>query len=405
MLLDLFSQTSCSLRALPALFAVLQSHWHLDSSVPAFSTIRSWLLRLACYRLIQSLPQDSPWIWIIDHTFGTGGRQLLVIVGCRIGQVPFGQRALSLADLSLVALVPMSVSNGPLVQAELEKAVERTGVPAQIVSDQGTDLVAGLSGFVASHPRLRVVADVAHVGANILQNRWEKQERWQAWTRQMSQTNQQVRQGKDAVVLSPKLRTQSRFMNVGPVLRFAVRVLTMLLMEKPNEKVKERYGWMLEYEQQLRGWNEEYELVQKAIRQVRVQGLSEGTLAELEKQWGEESSREGTRMVRGHLRAYVRRQVRGLGTGKKLVGSSEVLESAFGKLKAKLGESQGGELTALTVSLGAMLGKRDEEQVRQALESVPEKKAEGMIERLFGKSLSWLRRQLFGSEKPVPVPG
>jgi hypothetical protein len=404
-MVDLFCQTSSSLRCLSPLLAVLRSHLGLDCDLPAFSTIRSWLLRFACYQLVRPLDQDSRWVWIVDHTFSIAGRKLLVIVGVRLAAVPWGIRALALSDLSLVALVPMTESNGPLVQVELEKAVERTGVPAQIVSDQGTDLLAGLSGFVSQHPQTRAVADVAHVGANILQNRWEKQERWQSWTKRMSQTNRELRPSPDAALLSPKLRTQSRFMNVGPVLRFAVRLLGLLLGEKPSEKVKARYGWMLEYEQQLRGWNEEYEMVQKTIRQVRVQGLSEGTLAELEKQWGEESEREGTRMVRGHLRAYVRRQVRGLGAKEKMVGSSEVLESAFGKLKAKLGECQGGELTALTVTLGAMLGKQEEEQVRQALESVPEKKAEGMIERLLGKSLSWLRRQLFGSDKSGPVSG
>jgi hypothetical protein len=104
-------------------------------------------------------------------------------------------------------------------------------------------------------------------------------------------------------------------------------------------------------------------------------------------------------MVRGPMRAYVTKNVRQAEQGETLVASSEVLESAFGKLKAKAGEKGTGELTGMALSLGAMLGSHDAEQVREALDAVPQKKAEGMITRLLGPTLCWLRHQLFGSAK------
>jgi len=103
----------------------------------------------------------------------------------------------------------------------------------------------------------------------------------------------------------------------------------------------------------------------------------------------------GTQMVRGYMRAYVSKNARQAEEGETLVASSEVLESAFGKLKAKAGDSGKGELTGLALSLGAILGQHDEEEVRQALDAVPQKKAEGLISRLLGPTLRWLRHQLF----------
>ena len=123
-------------------------------------------------------------------------------------------------------------------------------------------------------------------------------------------------------------------------------------------------------------------------------------LQELEKEWGAESERPGTKMVRGHMRVYVRKNVRQAKEGETLAASSEVLESAFGKLKAKVGDSSKGELTGMAMSLGAILGKHEEGEVRQALDAVPEKKAEGMISRLLGPTLCWLRHQLFSAPKP-----
>ena len=139
-------------------------------------------------------------------------------------------------------------------------------------------------------------------------------------------------------------------------------------------------------------------MVEKTIGQVRLHGLNAGTLAEMEQEWGAQSERPGATMVRGHLRAYVSKNVRQAGEGETLAGSSEVLESAFGKSKAKRGDSKA-ELTGMALSLGAMLGKHDEGGMREALDAIPEKKAKGMATRLFGRSLCWLRHQLFGAAK------
>jgi hypothetical protein len=365
--------------------------------VPSFTTIRVWVLRLGCYALLRPLPADVAWLWIIDHTIQIGAKKLFLIVGCPLSDVPFGQRCLSLADVHLVALVPMEESNQYRVDAELEKAVERTGAPRLIVSDQAGDLTKGIEHFQQRHAHTAAVGDLAHHGANVLENRWERDPRWGEFLKRLGETNQQIRQTSDAFLLSPTLRNKARFMNVGPLLRFARRVLALLKRETPNERAKQRYGWLLNYEEDLVGWLEQYDVVQKTIQRVRLHGLNAQTQAELEEEWGVLSERTGTQMVRGYMRAYVSKNVRQAVAGETLVGSSEVLESAFGKLKAKSGDSGQGELTALALSLGAILGNHDEKAVREALDAVPQKKAEGVIERLLGPTLCWLRHQLFGT--------
>jgi hypothetical protein len=396
---DLFLQTSASLHCTAATFGVFVRHFHLDLPVPSFTTIRAWVLRLGCYALLRPLPQDVPWLWIIDHTIQVGAKKLFLIVGCPLPDVPFGERCLSLADLHLVALVPMEQSDQYLVAAELERATQRTPAPRLIVSDQGPDLIKGIEHFQRRHRNTVAVGDIAHHGANVLENRWERDPRWKELLQRLAQTNQQIRQTTDAFLVSPTLRNKARFMNVGPLLRFARRVLSLLKREIPNERAKQRYGWLLEYEGDVAGWLEQYDVVEKTIKRVRLHGLNAGTLAELEEAWGAESARTGTKMVRGNMRVYVTKNVRQAEDGETLVGSSEVLESAFGKLKAKAGESSKGELTGMAMSLGAMMGSHGAEEVRQALDAVPQKKAEGMISRLLGPTLCWLRHQLFGAKQ------
>jgi hypothetical protein len=62
-------------------------------------------------------------------------------------------------------------------------------------------------------------------------------------------------------------------------------------------------------------------------------------------------------------------------------------------LKRLSGDQAQSGLTSLTLTLGAVVGTHTPETVRQDLEAVPEKEAEGWAKRMLGKTVQWLRRQ------------
>jgi len=399
LVLDLLRHTGVSLRGLAAVLARLAQHWNLPFAMPAFSTIRSWLLRIGCYALRGPLPQDGPWVWLIDHSIQLGSQKLFVILGCPLANVPFGQRNLCLADLRLIALVPMTSSTHVEVDAALQAATARTGVPRLIAADHGSDVKKGIETFQIRHPQTAHVHDVAHYGATVLENRWTRDPRWQEFIQGLQQTNQKLRQTTEAYLLAPTLRVKARFMNVGPLLRFAERVLRLLERPTPNERVGERYGWLRAYREDLTGWLEEYRFVDQTIAHVRRQGVNADTLAAVETAWGPLSDRKGTQMVAGHLRVYARKYGGCAAAGETLVGSTEVLESSFGKLKRLEGEAAREGFTGLVLSVGALTGPLDEDTVRQALEAAPKKQAEGWVRRVLGTTLTWMRRQVLGEAK------
>ena len=364
----------------------------LDLATPTAATVRAWLLRLGCFALTRPLPQDTPWVWLIDHTLQIGAVKLLVILGCPLAAVPFGARPLCLADVQLVALVPMEESNGTTVAAVLEHSVARTGAPRLIASDNGTDLNAGVALFQQRHPGTAHVHDLAHQAANVLKQRWQKDARWASFVQRLAQTGAQVRQTRVAHLLPPTLRPKARFMNVGPVLRFAGRVLRLLDQPAADVAVAERYGWLREYREALAGWTSEHAVVQAALGQVRQHGLGRESAAELEAVWAEIAWTPGAWDVAARLRASVRREGAQAAAGERLVGSTEVLESAFGKLKRVERSYAGDGFTGLVLSLGAMTGTWSEADLCQALAAVPQKKAEGWVNRVLGKSVQWFRR-------------
>jgi hypothetical protein len=389
---ELVLRASVSLRGTAAALALTVQHLGLELATPAATTVRSWLLRLGCFALTRPLPRDTPWLWLIDHTLQIGAVKLLVILGCPLNVLPFGARPLCLADLQLLALVPMEKSNGPAVAAALEQTVARTGVPRQIGSDQGTDLNAGVALFQQQHPGTAHVHDLAHQAANVLKHRWQKDDRWTSLLQQLAQTAAKVRQTRVAHLLPPTPRPKARFMNVGPVLRFARRVLRLLDNPALDVAVTERYGWLRDYRESVSGWTCEYEVVQSALQQVRQHGVGRESAAALDAAWAELSWTPGARDVAARLRASVRKEGEQARPGERLVGSTEVLESVFGKLKRLEGSYAEDGFTGLVLSLGAMTSTWSEAEVAEALEAVPKKKAEGWVGRVLGKSVQWFRR-------------
>lgn len=391
-------QAGSSLRGAAAAMTQFVQHQFACFDVPSFSTIRSWLLRVGHYALTRPLDRSKPWLWLVDHTIQIGTQKILVILGCPLSQVPFGQRALRLSDLQLVALVPMDKSNAAVVEAELEQAMQRTGCPRLIVSDQGSDLKKGIADFQGWYPRTAYVPDVAHYGANLLEHAWDDQPRWQQFIKDLQSTSTKLRQTKSAYMLAPRLRAKARFMNVAVQLRFARRVLKLLQREVPHPKATEYYGWLKDYAADLAVWEREHGLVQTTIELVRVQGLHAGTGPLLEQAWGEIDLRDSTVRIAERLRAYVT-TYQPTAADERFVASTEILESSFGKLKRiERQQSQDG-MTGLVLVLGALVGTSSETDLQEALEATPQKKVDNWIGRVLGQSMQWFRRQLFREPK------
>jgi hypothetical protein len=368
--------------------------------VPSFTAIRSWLLRVGIYALTRPLDRRTPWLWLVDHTIQIGIQKILVILGCPMDQVPFGQCALQLGDLQLVALVPMAKSNAATVEVELEKAVRRTGAPRLIVSDQGSDLRKGITDFQSWYPRTAYVPDVAHYGATLLEHAWDDQPRWQQFVKELQTTSCKLRQTTSAYLLAPRMRPKARFMNVHVLLRFARRVLKLLERDVSHAKAVEYYGWLKEYQDDVAVWEREHSLVGTAIELVRVQGLHAGTLPVLEEAWGEIGSGESTVRIAEQLREYVNNH-RPTNEEERFVASTEILESSFGKLKRIERDQNQDGMTGLVLVMGAMVGTSSEKDLQQSLEATPQKKVDNWVGRVLGHTMQWFRRQFLAETKNV----
>ena len=83
--------------------------------------------------------------------------------------------------------------------------------------------------------------------------------------------------------------------------------------------------------------------------------------------------------------------------GERLLGSSEVLESVFGKFKYMQHEHEKGSLTGMVLAIPAMVSQTTTDVVQRALETVPVQHVRTWMKEKFGKSALTQRKEAFSA--------
>jgi hypothetical protein len=132
------------------------------------------------------------------------------------------------------------------------------------------------------------------------------------------------------------------------------------------ERVRTKLGWLGEYRAELAEWSAYQEVIDGVLDFVRRRGLYLGAGFALAKALPARPGAAG--QLREELIEFVRGEALKTYYGERFPGTTEVLESCFGKLKAlEDGQSKSG-FTGLVLSLGAMVSRWTAESIGEALE-------------------------------------
>ena len=205
-----------------------------------------------------------------------------------------------------------------------------------------------------------------------------------------------------AGVRPPSLRTKARFLNIAPLIAWGIqaRRLRRRCRTRPAPagmtaaRVEDKLPWLDEFADALREWREWMQVTDLALEIVRTQGHSPPTPDLLDRRQPRPLAHPSSTELADQLLAFVTRQSAPLRPGERLPGSSEVLESTFGKFKTlERDQSQGG-FTSLILSLGTVLFQARHTQSATPLAGLAQTVKHG-LERCGMKTvLSWLAQNL-----------
>jgi hypothetical protein len=363
-----------SLRAVPRILTILADALGWLTDIPHWTTGRLWLLRVGHAMLTRDKEPGDDWAWLIDHSVQIGQEKCLVILGLRLRDLPRRGQCLTHQDLQEIALVPRKSWTRQEVDEALEAAIEKTGVPRVIVNDHGGDVHGGVSFFRKRHRQTVEIYDAKHKAACVLKRLLEKNPRWQEFQRRVGQARCAIQQTELAFLVPPAPKLKARFMNLASTLQWASKAL-VVLQHPPApvqkwvrpERLQEKLGWLQEFTTDLAEWSEWQAIVDAMVTFVNRHGLYRGAAQDLRAALPRYPVHVSSRHLVRELRGFVATQARRACPGERFPGSTEVLESCFGRYKQLEKQQARGGFTSLLLGFGAFMAKTTTTAIKDAM--------------------------------------
>lgn len=370
--------------------------------IPHLTTGRTWLLRLGYYRLHEPIEPTADWCYMLDHAVQIGKHRFLGIIGIRLSQLPPVGECLRLSDMRPIALLPVERSSQAIVYQQLENLRIQTGItPAALLSDGGSDLVGGIARFCQTHPETQGFGDLPHKAALLLKKRLKDDERWCGFIKQATQTKFETAQTELAFLIPPTLRSKARYMNLHDMLGWALRI--QIVLNDPalipesycrDERLKEKFAWLLDYRADVELWCSWLALTDAALDLVRRSGYCETTGAAIGPLLTALCDSELKSQLADELITHVKNECFKVAPGCRVPGSTEILESSFGKLKSiERSQSRSG-FSSLLLVWAALFGTTTMETIRTAMSAVGWKHVRTWITKNLGDTVQSKRTRM-----------
>jgi hypothetical protein len=414
-----------SLRAvcyiLSTLLCLLGACFLLPASyIPCHESVRSWLFRVGLFLLRRSLPLCSDWALIVDATIRLGTRKCLVILAVHLSHLPRNGFSPALDDVLVLDLAVTEHCTGEFVDQRLQKVMQRTGPVKQVVRDHGSDLNKGVRLIKEKNPDLVDTYDVTHAMAGLVEDELESDPRWAEFIKGCSSCLPRLQQSVGAFLMPPTLRTKARYMNVDTHVEWARRILGML--DRQEVKVlandlkvsaeqavvwlEARLGWVRGFRDEVQKYSLIMEVVKVVQTEVKTNGLSRQTAQEVSALLPAAACADArlASFLNG-VREYVKTEAEKIPVGQKWLGSSDVIESLFGKYKS-LSEDMpfpeiGGNILSLPVITTPLTG----DLIRTALETIRIADVrEWVAENIGTSTFAKIKQVLISPDKPQVSP-
>jgi hypothetical protein len=366
----------------------------IEMPLPSWYSCRLWLMRLGYYKLNRAKVKADDWVWIIDHSVQIGAEKCLVILGVRLSNLPIG-RSLTYEDVEPIELVPVTKSNGAIVYEQLNAAAEKTGVPSEIVADKGADIKSGIDRFCAEHQGTRYIYDIKHALAILLKKILENCELWKAFITLCHSTKHSLQQTELAYLSPPNQKSKSRYMNIEVLVNWGNNIMALLESKNTSEIMCEKLGWVNAYRFAITRWGNMLRVVSCTENFIRNKGVYTNSHIDLKKSLEELRLPNNVDTFIQKIILHVEKESSYARPKERLLGSSEIIESLFGKQKNIEKQQAKSGFTGLLLSLAAFVSKTTVDVIQNAMESVKTKTVIEWYKNTIGKSVQAKRTSAF----------
>ena len=239
------------------------------------------------------------------------------------------------------------------------------------------DLNEGVQIFQQSHPDTVEIYDTKHKAACLLKSRLEKNPRWMSFCTRVGQARCAIQQTELGALAPPGPKPKARFMNLEGQLNWADKMLALLdgiPGSTPSwftrERLEEKLGWVREFRDDLARWRQWQAIMDTAVRVVANEGLHAKTALMLSRKLRPLAQTAEGLQLAAELVKFVKEQASKAKPDERLPGSTEVLESCFGRFKNLEKDQAKGGFTSLLLGFGTLFAEVTIDKVKEAMRTV-----------------------------------
>ena len=168
-------------------------------------------------------------------------------------------------------------------------------------------------------------------------------------------------------------------------------------------KFQEYFGWLKDFTEPLSHWRAILDVLQAAKDEVKLHGLRRATADAFRQRVLSIPRSETLENLISELYTFLRDQAQLIPEDETWLGTSDVLESIFGKYKNFAGRNSMKGIGRMILSIPAFTSKLTLEGIQEAMESQRTQDVTHWLRTTIGRSLFAKRREALGTQKEEPA--
>lgn len=390
----------CSFRSIVKIIEVFHLRSVMEKAdIPCANTIENWVKKMGYYEMVCCKGEglgDSISV-IVDESMRVGPYKQLLVLGLNAAKTDS-----SPLDYSKVRVLHMSISKsytGDQISDILVDVGRQTGKKiAYGVSDDDSKIKKAFR--LSDIPR---VSDVSHAMGRCLEKAFKEDARYQSFSKAVVYWQYTGVNRPYAYLLPPKQRVMARFMNIAPVVEWGKGLLRGF--ERLTKEERTAFIDLKHHEVVLYELDQALKLAKTVSLYLKTEGLSTQNITMCLSMIEQENLSYPTLIVfKNQLVNYLQEMNELVKEVKeRWQCSSEVIESMFGKRKAKDADNrlvQNG-VNVLEIPLYCLNQAELFDKICPAMESVSVPKTQAWISIQFPENQSFKRNKFFKNEKIV----
>jgi len=389
MLAKMKLKTSSSFRATTKCFSIVSESLAIPCKAPSYTTLLNWIHKIGYYELNKIKEKADDWIIILDESIQLGCDKILVIFGIRESEIDF-TRPLNFQDLVPLREISKTTWNGELIKDVVIDLKKEIGNITYAVGDYGSDLRKGLRLLNIPH-----IHDITHKIALILEKTFKNNTSYMEITQKMSEMRIKFSQSEIAHIIPPNQRKKSRYQNIKIISDWCMKALNLMESNQEKcEKIKDNLKWILSYKTFILELSEINQVINNVEKILKYNGLSVSSKEECNIILDRLTSEQGIQ-IKEQIQSHLIISLEMLPEKKKILVTSDIIESAFGKYKNYVSSNPMAGITNLALSIAAFTSSLDENEIKEALELTTMRDIKKWSAEFIGKTLLQKRREAF----------